>query len=496
MNYGGARSRWCKKTLSNIFVVSLSKGLEGAIGFVLWERDRDIMWAMTIFAAQVNRLPDDKNLSAVLEYLCSESNKLYNCATYLARQIYFKTGRYANKFWLASQMKTNPHMRALYNSAAQQTCISVGEAFKGYKELLKLWAKGKLANKPKLPKYRKKGLFQISYPKRWLKLTDRGVRVPLGKSCKVWFDIAEIYIPFPSNLDWSMVKELQIVPRAGYFDAVWITQSELKPVKNLDLNNVLSIDHGLDNWLTCISNIGTSFIVDGKHLKALNQWSNKRVAVIREGKSQGFWCKLLDKITTKRNRQMRDAVNKAARIVINHCLENNIGTVVFGWMKGQKQESNLGKRNNQTFVQIPTGKLKDRIQQLCKQYGIRFIETEESYTSKASSLDLDEIPVYGAKPEGWKPSGKRVKRGSYLSAEGIEIHGDINDSINIARKVTKQYGFQFDARSFARGVLTMPKRLRLWNKLGTYPNLISAEKICVSKERQNVNLLPKSMINL
>lgn len=416
-----------------------------------------------IYNAQVNRLPQEKELSAVLEYLCSESNKLYNCTTYLARQIYFKTGKYANKFWLASQMKTNPHMKALYTSAAQQTCISVGEAFKGYRKLLALYYKGELPNKPKLPKYRKRGLFQISYPKRWLKLTNQGVKVPLGKSCKAWFGLSETFVPFPSNLDWNAVKELSIVPRANYFDAVWVTKSDAKASQKLDRDHVLSIDHGLDNWLTCISNINTSFIVDGKHLKALNQWYNKRVATIKENKSQDFWCKLLDKITTKRNRQMRDAANKAARIVINHCLKHNIGTIVFGWNKGQKQESNMGKKNNQKFVQIPTGKLKNRISLLCSQYNIRFLETEESYTSKASSLDLDDIPVFGAKPKGWKESGRRVKRGLYRSATGIEFNADINGAIGIARKVAEQYGFQFDARGFARGVLTMPRRVRLWD---------------------------------
>ena len=415
-----------------------------------------------IFAAQINRLPDDKELSAVLEYLCSESNKLYNCTTYLARQIYFKTGRYANKFWLATQLKTNPHYLALYTSAAQQTCFSVGEAITGYKRLLKLWKQGELPLKPKFPKYRKRGLFQISYPKRWLKLTEQGVKVPLGKSCKVWFDIAEIYLPFPSNLDWNVVKELQIVPRAGYFDAVWVTKTEVEDNK-LNQDNVLAIDHGLDNWLTCISNVETSFIVDGKHLKALNQWYNKRVATIKENKTQDFWCQLLNKITTKRNRQMRDAVNKAASIVINHCLKNDIGTVVFGWNKGQKQEINMGKKNNQKFVQIPTGKLKDRIEQLCEQYNIRFLATEESYTSKASNLDLDDIPVFGEKPKGWKASGRRVKRGLYRSATGIEFNADINGAIGIARKVAEQYEFQFDPRRFARGVLTMPRRVRLWD---------------------------------
>lgn len=428
------------------------------------------------FAAQVNQLPDNQELSAILEYLCSESNKLYNCTTYLARQIYFKTGRYANKFWLASQMKTNPHMKALYTSAAQQTCISVGEAFNGYKELFKLWKQGKLVDKPRLPKYRKRGLFQISYPKRWLKLTEQGIRVPLGKSCKVWFGLSETFIPFPTNLDWSKVKELQIVPRAGYFDAVWITKSESKNPLPLERKQVLSIDHGLDNWLTCISNVQTSFIVDGKHLKAINQWYNKRVATIKENKGQAFWCRLLDQITAKRNRQMRDAVNKAAKLVISHCQENQIGTIVFGWNKGQKQNSNMGRKNNQKFVQVPTAKLKNRIGQLCIAHGIQFIETEESYSSKASSLDLDPIPVYGEKPVGWKPSGKRLKRGLYRSASGIELNADVNGAINIARKVAEQYGFQFDARSFARGVLTMPMRLRLWNKQGTIPHFSSAEK--------------------
>ena len=425
-----------------------------------------------LYNAQVNKLPPEKELSAILEYLCSESNKLYNCTTYLARQLYFKTGKYANKFWLASQMKTNPHMKALYTSAAQQTCISVGEAFKGYRELVALYRKGELPNKPKLPRYRKRGLFQISYPKRWLKFTNQGIRVPLGKSCKTWFGLSETFIPFPSNLNWDAVKELSIVPRAGYFDAVWVTKSEIKQAQKLNQNNVLSIDHGLDNWLTCISNVNTSFIIDGKHLKSANQWYNKRVATIKEGKAQDFWCILLDKITSKRNRQMRDAANKAAKIVVQHCLKNNIGTVVMGWNKRQKQNSNMGKKNNQKFVQIPTAKLKNRIEQLCNVHGIRYLETEESYSSKASSLDLDIIPVFGEKPEGWKPSGRRVKRGLYCSEAGIEFNADVNGAINIARKVAKQYEFDFEPRGFARGVLTMPRRLRLW----VHPQSNSAKK--------------------
>lgn len=418
----------------------------------------------TTYAAQINLLPQDKNLSAVLEYLCSESNKLYNCTTYLARQLYFKTGKFSNGRWLSTQMKRNPHMKALYTSAAQQTCICVGEAFKGYRELLKLWFQGQLEIKPKPPHYRKSGgLFQISYPKRWLKIIDGKVRVPLGTACKTWFGLTEVFIPFPDNLDWSTIKELQIVPRNNAFDAVWIHKGQ---TEQLDLNpdNVLAIDHGIDNWLTCVSSQNDSFIVDGRHLKAINQWYNKRVAIIKQGKSESFWCKLLGQITDKRRRQMRDAVNKAARIVINYCIEHDIGTVVFGWNQGQKQEANMGKKTNQKFVQIPTARLKNRIAQIAEQIGIEFIEQEESYTSQASAIELDEIPVFGEKPEGWKASGQRIRRGLYKSADGTLMNADCNGAWNIGRK-SKVAGMQCKP---SRGItLTMPKRLRLWNMRST-----------------------------
>ncbi|MHC5830458.1 MAG: IS200/IS605 family accessory protein TnpB-related protein, partial [Nostoc sp.] len=112
----------------------------------------------------------------------------------------------------------------------------------------------------------------------------------------------------------------------------------------------------------------------------------------------GFWSKQLAAITEKRNRQMRDAVNKAARLVINHCLENSIGQIIFGWNQGQKDRANMGRKANQKFVQIPTAKLKERISQLCQQHGIDFVETEEANTSAASFIDGDSLPKHGEKP--------------------------------------------------------------------------------------------------
>ena len=157
---------------------------------------------------------------------------------------------------------------------------------------------------------------------------------------------------------------------------------------------------------------------------------------------------------------MRDAINKAARLVINHCLDNGIGTVVFGWNKGQKSGIDLGKKTNQNFVQIPTARLKARIQQLCELYGVVFEETEESYTSKASFLDTDLIPKYGEKPEGWNASGKRVKRGLYRCSQGVEINADCNGAANILRKVAVKLGLNLSGIS--RGELKAPLKFRLW----------------------------------
>ncbi|MFP4101674.1 RNA-guided endonuclease InsQ/TnpB family protein, partial [Coleofasciculus sp.] len=286
----------------------------------------------------------------------------------------------------------------------------------------------------------------------------------LGKLVKTWFKISDFFIPMPSNLNFKDIKELRIFPRNGCFYAEFVY---LLPsvTADVDLSRVLGIDPGLDNWMTCVSNVETSFIVDGRKLKSLNQLYNKRVATIKLGKAQGFWDEELASLTERRNRQVRDAVNKAARVVINHCLQHRIGTVVFGWNQRNKDGIELGKKTNQEFVQIPSARLKNRIEQLCEQYGIRFIETEESYTSKASFLDNDPLPVFGSKPEGWKASGKRVKRGMYRTKNGEFVNADANGAANILRKVEIQLGL--DLAKVCRAFLTAPSRVFLWNSKKT-----------------------------
>ncbi len=416
---------------------------------------------------QQNLLHPDKELLAILEYLCGEANKVFNCSVYYARQIWFKENRFVGKGELCRQMKWNRHFRAMYASSAQQICNGVVESFASFRGLLKRFWDKKLEDKPKPPKYRKKGLFTVSYPKRWLKLDEQGIKVPLGRSVKAWFGLENFYIPLPSNLDWDKIKEIRILPRNGCFYVEYVYQKNPQSITTTP-KNIMGIDHGLNNWLTCVTNVGTSFIVDGKHLKSVNQWYNKQIATLKKGQPQGFWSKHLSCLTEKRNRQMRDAVNKAARLVVNHCLENGIGRIVFGWNKGQKKGINIGAKNNQKFVQIPTAKLKERIKQLCQQYGIEFIETEESYTSQASFLDDDFLPKYGEKPTNWKPSGKRVKLRLYQTQNLTLINADCNGAANILKKVAATLGFCL--KGVSSGALTTPVRVRLWT-LNESPSL-------------------------
>jgi putative transposase len=413
-----------------------------------------------MFGCQQVRINPNQELKAVLEYLCSESNKLNNCAIYYARQLYFKTEKVVNKFALINELKGNPHYGAMHSQVAQQTVMAVAESFSSFVGLLKGISSGSVTQKPRIPNYKKKGGFAlVAYPSQAVKLKKEGLRFPLGTKVKAWFGLDAFYLPMPSNFDCKNIREYRILPRNGefYLELVYKVETIQSQV---DCSKVLGIDHGIDNWLTCVSNVGTSFIVDGRHLKSLNQWYNKRVSVLKENQSQGFWSKQLARVTEKRNRQVRDAINKTARMVINHCLENQIGTVVFGWNKGQKDSVNLGSNTNQKFVQIPTGKLKERIKQLCEHYGIKFVETEESYTSKASFLDSDELPTFGEKPEGWQESGRRVNRGLYRTASNWYINADCNGAANILRKVATTLELNLDG--VGRGALTTPLRFRFW----------------------------------
>nr|WP_322506140.1 transposase [Chroococcidiopsis cubana] len=269
-------------------------------------------------------------------------------------------------------------------------------------------------------------------------------------------------IPFPARLEGKELKEVRILPKykARFFEVEYIIEAEPEP-QPVDPNDQIAIDLGLNNLATCVSTTGVSFIVDGKPLKSINQWFNKENARVQSIKDlQGIKgiTERQSRLTLNRNNRVRDYLNKTARYIINWCIEHKVGTVIVGVNQGWKQEINIGSRNNQNFVQIPHWSLRNKLKALCERYGLNYLEQEESYTSKASFLDKDDIPTYNPdNPQEYKFSGRRVKRGLYRSCGGHLVSADANGAANIGRKCSLN-GFNSER---VAAVLAQPLRVKI-----------------------------------
>lgn len=425
--------------------------------------------AKKLMGVQQMLLDVDQSDLAIIKYLCEQSGKLYNTGTYFARQTFFKTNRLLSKYDLDYEPSVSKSQlaNAFPSSAMQQTLRSVTEAVASFKELRSQWFKDgcpQEQSKPKFPGYLEGSkLYKVSYPNRAKSgATVKGgkLRLSLGKTVKRWFGVQYLFLDLPTNLDPKAVKEWTILPKNGTY-CLEASYELKRQTHNLDVNEALSIDLGTaDNLAACVSTKGTSFLVDARQMKSMNQLWNKKVSTRKDGKPQGYWDAWLDRVTRVRNDQMRDGVNKAAKLIVQHCIDNGIGTIVIGWNESFQMNANMGRLNNQKFVQMPLGKLKKRLEQLCDMHGIRFETTEEAYTSKASFLDGDSLPKYGEKPDGWKASGKRVRRGLYRSSNRSLVNADLNGAANILRKVASN--LDVDLSRLSRRSLTTVARVRLW----------------------------------
>ncbi len=383
----------------------------------------------------------------VVEYISRQANSLANCATYALKRSSRQAGQIDfNYYDLDKHLKQNKNYKNLFSQVAQQTLMSVCESFKSHYEVMQLWYGGEIEDKPRMPRYRKSGgMSGFTYPAQHLRLNEAIetglIRLPLGMETAKATGVREIYIPAPKNLDPESISEVRIFPRNRCFYVEWVYERH-EATCQLDPLKALSIDPGVKNWLTCLSTTGDSFIIDGKKPNFWNRTLNREVAkhykgrtgvrrrcfatAIASGDCSSAWSKKLALMTEKRNRRMRDYINKISRYFANYCKNSGIGTVVFGWNEGIKQKSNLGKKNNQNFVGLPTAKLKERLKVVLTEIGVNFVEVNEAYTSKASFLDDDFIPEYGNRPKGWKPSGRRIATKLYRTAKKWIINADSN----------------------------------------------------------------------
>lgn len=353
-----------------------------------------------------------------------KSKNLYNATMYAVRQHYFSHKEYLPYCKVQKQFQDTHQSdyEALPRKVSQQTMRMVDGNFKSFFKALKS-SKAKKAN---LPKYLKKdGKYLLTYTSQAVSAKElklNKVIVPSGLS-----------IAIPTKVTFEQLSQVRIVPRLDYIvvEVIYTIQEETLKTDN---GNYAAIDIGIDNLATLTSNIDglQPLIVSGKKLKSVNHYYNKKLAKIktlldRRNKGQKTSRKLR-KLTLKRNNKVKDYLHKASKTVVNHLVSNRINTLIVGKNDGWKQDTNLGRRNNQNFVQIPFNTFISMLSYKCRLKGISLILQEESYTSKCSFLDKEEICKHNVYV------GRRVHRGLFKAANEECINADVNGSLNILRK--------------------------------------------------------------
>ncbi|MCI6746598.1 MAG: transposase, partial [Anaerolactibacter massiliensis] len=347
---------------------------------------------------------------------------------------------------------------------SQQILRTCDHVFRSFFALLSKKNSGGYEKEVRIPHYRTKGgKYLLVLSANAISIKNGNLIVPMSRAfSKQHPDLDSIRIPVPDRISGKHIAEVRIVPvlNGKALKIQYCYEQEEEP-QNLNADNVLAIDVGLDNLASCVTTTGTSFIVDGRKLKSMNQWYNKQLAHYASIKDhqnvKGFTARM-SFITDKRNRRVTDYMHKAARHIVDYCIANDIGTLIVGHNVDQKQAVNMGKANNQKFVQITFNQLRMYLNTLCERYGIAYIETEESYTSKASFFDGDAISVYDTKhPYAGTFSGKRIKRGLYSTKENTLVNADINGACNIAKEGKRN----LSTEGLCSGLLASPLRIRI-----------------------------------
>ncbi len=408
---------------------------------------------------QVKHLSKENYLS--LKELCHAAKNLTNEAIYNVRQYYFTENEFLKYEKNYTLLKNSPNYKTLNSNMAQQILKEIDGSFKAFFGLLKLAKKGKYAFKDcKLPHYLPKNGY-TTLVIGFVRLKENKLIIPFSNSFKKTHRPIEITIP-PVLLD-KKVKEIRIIPKAKarFFEIQYTYEAEYIQ-RNLNKNNALALDLGVNNLVTAVSSNGKSFIIDGRRLKSINQWFNKENARLQSIKDkQHFGKKTTNRqkaIARDRNNKVNDYMNKTARTVINYCINNNIGTLIVGYNETFQRNSHIDKPNNQNFVNIPYGRLRNKLEYLCELNDIVFVKQEESYTSKASFWDNDNIPVYNAdNPKEYQFNGKRIHRGLYKTANGKVFNADVNGALNILRKSSV---VSLDA-IYGRGDVDTPVRIKI-----------------------------------
>ena len=374
---------------------------------------------------------------------CLRSRNLYNKTLFIYRQAFtgnhdkiedyksiIRHDKFISSFELVTQMiklKDVDYYAMMKKNSGTQIVCQVDRVMKSWFAALKSYKKdpSKFRGRPRIPSYKKKGELNC--------LTYTYVDAKLQKDGTINIR-RDIKLPIHTNL--KNLQQVRLVPKTGRIQVEIIYNKEISGLK-LDQTRAIGIDLGLNNLMAITSNIGNvSNLVNGRPLKSINQYYNKRKAYLMSLLEKGGLksSKRLRRLEMKRMMKIKDYLHKTSRRIVELMEQNNIGSCFIGHNKGWKQEVEMGKKNNQNFVSIPHSSLINMLRYKIEEKGGVLVELNEAYTSKCSFLDDEEICGH----EEYK--GKRVKRGLFLSENKKALNADINGSLNILKR---GIGFSF-----------------------------------------------------
>src|SRR5258708_1582649 len=399
------------------------------------------------------------------------SKNLYNKALYATRQAFFQTGAFPSYPTLYHAIKGESEYGALPRKVAQWVLKQVCAAWDSYRQALAACEANPAAflGPPRIPRYRaKQGRNLLVYTTQALSQPGlrRGRIEPSGLGIQV-----------PTQQAPQVIQQVRLVPRAGFYVVEVIYARDPVPAPAAG-NPALfaSVDVGV-NVLAALTSNQQGFVprlVNGRLIKSLNQFYNKRRAQLQQRLGHPGTTKRLERLATRRNDRIHHYLHTASRRIIELLVAEGIGTLVLGKNPLWKQEAPLGRVNNQHFVQLPHARFLDLLTYKAQLVGIQVVLQEESYTSKASFLDADRLPVYGAGAADIpRFRGRRAQRGLYRASTGRRIHADVNGSYNIGRKAFPD--------SFGQGIEA---------SLAVRPVGLSISPVIPSRARERAAALP------
>jgi putative transposase len=427
--------------------------------------------------------PEEKELVQILSVHASQ---MYNVCLYSLRQAFFNKEKIPSDTELYHSTKHNENFSLLLNDCSQQIRRVAYSDMKAFFGSLKAKQKANATNSINLPRYKKNrkknkptysNIVVQGRSVRFIKnniVLEKDTVNRVSINCSKNFKKA--YPNLLNKLEFSIPKhikkinEVRILPKSNGEEFKIEVVYEVEEDKAMEDNGrYLSIDLGLNNLAACLNSTnGSSILIDGRYLKSLNQWYNKKAAKLsskidlgrNNNQDVSAIVRKKNKLSRNRTNKINDYYHRAANYIVEYCLKNNINTIVVGENKEQKQSINIGSVNNQSFVSVPFFKFKNMLEYKAKSKGLILVRHEESYTSKTSFLDLEEVKKHKSY------LGTRTKRGLFKSSLGLLLNADVNGAGNILRKWLKSIGnFEIWREHYfkeaSRGIVNCPKKVRL-----------------------------------